>query len=225
MKHSLQICVALTLAACSNAQETSATDKTQSENKIDQPATPEAAKAPDVGSASSAPVNDSSAKNAAPKASFTSHYTSLGETKCKIVELDDEGAGYVREHCGDFNGVSLYRVEGDLRQSAYAGNQPSGQTTIAPFNLLTDKVEWRMDAGRPVALIYRLKADAPDMPGNGKTQLFVQKIGVGTAPSCIIGLIAGNVPDANVKAHEIADTAAAVTCSDGQTPKIIGDTM
>ena len=156
---------------------------------------------------------------------FTSDYTDLKTTECTIVELDEEGAGYIREQCGAFKGVPLFRVEGDLRQNAYAGNLPSGQTTIAPFNYLGDKVEWRMQSGKPIALIYRLRADAPDMPGNGKTQLFVQKIGVGQDKSCIIGMVAGNFPKANEKVREIADTAAAVTCNDGLTAKTFGDLM
>ena len=156
---------------------------------------------------------------------FTSDYTDINKAKCKTVEMDVEGAGYLREQCGDYKGIPLFRVEGDLRQSAYAGNEPSGQTTIAPFNYLGDKVEWRMQAGTPIALIYRLRADAPDMPGDGRTQLFVQKIGIGDEQSCIIGLVAGNYPKANEKARQIADTAAAITCSDDYQPNSFGDLL
>lgn len=156
---------------------------------------------------------------------FTSDYTSLGHVECQIVESDESGGGFVREQCGSFKDVPLFRVEGDLRQSAYAGNEPTGQTTLGAFNYLTDKVEWRMRNERPIALIYRLKVDGIDMPDYGKTQLFVQKIGVGDEHSCIIGLVAGNYPKANEKAREIADTAAAITCSDDYQPKSYGDLL
>lgn len=128
-----------------------------------------------------------------PSSEFTSDYTDMKTVACKTVEMDEQSSGYIREECGALKGVPLFRVEGDLRQSAYAGSEPTGQTTIAPFNYLGDKVEWRMQNEKPIALIYRLRADAP---GNGRTQLFVQKIGAGDEQSCIIGVIAGNYKNA-----------------------------
>ena len=223
MKTFPAIGVVTALFACSNVQEPPAKDPAQSNQPIESALDSSAINSSEVITAQ----ENAEAVNVppSPTANFSSEYTSLKNTKCVTVELDEEAAGYIREQCGDFKGVPLFRVEGDLRQSAYAGNQPSGQTTIGPFNYLTDMVEWRIQAGRPIALIYRLKADAPDMPDNGRTQLFVQKIGVNQTKSCIVGMIAGNYPNANAKAREIADSAVTVACSNGLTPTTFGDLM
>lgn len=164
-------------------------------------------------------------KSDSPVKNFTSAYTDLTIEPCTTIELEEDGTGYIREQCGAFRGVPLFHVEGDLRQHAYAGSAPSGQTTIAPFNYLGDKVEWRLLDGQPIALIYRLRADSPEIPGHGKTQLFVQKIGLQNEQSCIIGIVAGSYPKANEKARDIADTATNVACNEDFRPTTFGEIM
>ena len=213
MKVAMALLTALSIVACSGQSRTEATVSSLANKSAENLER----KAHGAGKANAAESEDSE--------EFTSDYTDLTNTECTTIESDETGAGYIREQCGQFKGIPLFRVEGDLRQHAYAGNIPSGQITIAPFNYLGEKVEWRMQAGKPIALIYRLIADAPDIPESGKTQLFVQKIGVGDEQGCIIGLVAGSYKDANDVARMIADTAENRDCAlDDMTSKF-GDVM
>jgi hypothetical protein len=195
MKLSLSIVTALAVSVCSNSHAPKNSQKTAPESKH------------------------------FAETEFTSEYTDLTKVDCTTVEMDEEGAGFVREQCGEVKGVPLFRVESDLRQSAYAGNEPTGRTTILPFNNLTNMVEWRLQDSKPIALIYRLRANSPDMPGHGKTQLFIQKIGVGDDKGCIIGVVAGNYVKANSVARAIADTAEDRDCNNEAAPSEFGKLM
>jgi len=78
---------------------------------------------------------------------------------------------------------------------------------VPAFNTIGDRIEWRLSAGRPFAIIYRLRTAATgDMPAG--SALVVEAIGRRGVPGCRIGLVDGALPDSNRRAHALADRQA-----------------
>lgn len=156
--------------------------------------------------------------SASQSAGISSRYTEVSPDNCKTVEEELEEGTYVRQLCTGIAGYPLTVAEGDGRMNVHAGNDPVTGETIAPFNTLGDRVEWRLENGNPFAIIYRLKVVAPESADAGRSQLFVSKIGKNNGPSCVIAEIAGDYPDANEKARRVADENRDFDCK--RNPKL-----
>jgi hypothetical protein len=136
----------------------------------------------------------------------TSAYTTLNLDNCEIVSVAHAGEGdWTNRHCPGRNGIMLFVNEDDARFDIDAGVDNGEWESATPLNELGPQLEWRMEAGRPFALIYRYTI-AEAMPG-GRSMLAVESIGRTGRPGCLVALITAT-PAANARARQIADTRA-----------------
>ena len=133
----------------------------------------------------------------------TSRYTSLDLRRCRTLEAIPEGES-VRRLCPGLAGIPLYVNEGDGRAEIDAGRDDGQWESLGPFNRIGDRIEWRLSAGRPFAIIYRLRFSATEN-GPAGSALVVEAIGGRTRPGCRLGLVDGALPDANARARALAD--------------------
>ena len=137
---------------------------------------------------------------------ITSRYTLLDLHRCRTLEIIPEGES-VRWRCPGLAGIPLFVNEGDGRSEIDAGYDDGEWESVPAFNTIGDRIEWRLSAGRPYAIIYRLrKAATADAPA--ESALIVEAIGYRGVPGCRIGLIDGASPDANRRARALADRQA-----------------
>lgn len=141
-------------------------------------------------------------------ADFTSAYTDLNLDECLVLDADDFGASW---SCPGYKGYPLMVMEGDLRFAlAYGFNvdaEPFGFQTLAPFNYLGAKLEWRLsnELGRwmPVATIVRYyTADIETGEDKGQVLVVTQLV---EGNSCHIAYVDAR---ANANANELARQAA-----------------
>jgi len=147
--------------------------------------------------------------SAAPAAAhtITSRYTTLDLRRCRTLEIVPEGES-VRRRCPGLAGIPLFVNEGDGRSEIDAGFDDGEWESLPAFNTIGDRIEWRLSAGRPFAIIYRLRTPATEGAPAGSA-LIVERIGRGAgAPGCRIGLVDGALSDANVRARALADRQA-----------------
>lgn len=147
------------------------------------------------------------ALSAAPAAaqSIGSAYTIADLERCRILELIEEG-GSVTRRCPGLGRVQLFVNEGDGRFDVDAGIDNGQWESLPGLNEIGGRIEWRLRAGRPFAIIYRLRSTATDQPPG--SSLIVETIGRPGAPGCQIATIDGALPDANARARAIADRQA-----------------
>lgn len=161
----------------------------------------------------------------------TSAYSELDLDVCTLLEQEPEfGAALWR--CPGVAGYDVFVREGDLRfYLAYApeGSIPDAHgTTVAPFNRLGPRLEWRLDEqGVPYATIVRYFVDlGPETgaaEGSEAPVLVVSKFENGD--SCHISFIDASVnPDANEIARQVADERAAEFWCESDAPDIDGKT-
>lgn len=149
------------------------------------------------------------ALSAAPAAAQvpTSRYTSLDLRRCRTLEVIPEGAS-LRLRCPGLAGIPLYVNEGDGRSEIDAGFDDGQWESLPAFNTIGGRVEWRLSAGRPFAIIYRLRLAASEGAAAGSA-LIVEAIGQRAgAPGCRLGVVDGALPDANLRARALADRYA-----------------
>ena len=114
----------------------------------------------------------------------------------------------MRRRCPGLAGIPLFVNEGDGRSEIDAGRDDGEWESLAAFNAIGDRIEWRLADGRPFAIIYRLRTIAGE-GAPAQSALIVEAIGRGaSAPGCRIGLVDGALPDANLRARALADTQA-----------------
>jgi hypothetical protein len=136
----------------------------------------------------------------------TSAYTQLNLDNCEIYSVAHAGEGdWTNRRCPGRNGVTLFINEDDARFDVDAGVDNNEWESPAPLNELGPQVEWRLESGRPFAIIYRYTI-AEAMPG-GRSMLAVESIGRTGRPGCLVALITAT-PAANARARQIADTRA-----------------
>lgn len=145
-------------------------------------------------------------------------YTQMWSGKgCRLVEKNEEEAGWVRYLCKGPADYTYESIEGDLRQTLNVID-PSGNKT--ELNLWSDvsgyfsyagpKIEWRVSDGRPVSLIVRFSVDkTSDTPRDRLSQLVVVRLAPG--PVCVTDLVKMS-PKQNSEARRLADTAAERAC-------------
>ena len=136
----------------------------------------------------------------------TSAYTQLNLDNCEIYSVAHAGEGdWSNRRCPGRNGVTLFVNEDDARFDVDAGVDNNEWESPSPLNQLGPQVEWRLEGGRPFAIIYRYTISEA-MPG-GRSMLAVESVGRTGRPGCLVALITAT-PAANARARQIADTRA-----------------
>ena len=130
-----------------------------------------------------------------------SEYTPLDSESCgKTIEFND-GTSDSRQACPGYDNIPIFVNRIDGRQIDIGGN-----TIVClgwDFNLLGEKLEWRLRDNEPFAAIYRYYIDDGFGKHSGSSVLVVVKIS-GSAGDCIAGVVDGN-PNANELARRFAD--------------------
>ena len=169
------------------------------------------------GSADPGPA-DSGLQSKAASARFMSAYTDFDLAYCAETSRAKEGH-YVTYRCPGRDGVALFVEDGDGRFDIDAGVADEAFESMGAFNYPGDRIEWRYESGKLVAVIYRLhdaREDARD-----RSALFVARPGSDGQPGCTIAQIAGE--NANEQARRIADMRAATFACYQQKLQVIGD--
>ncbi|HTU13462.1 MAG TPA: hypothetical protein VMG08_21410 [Allosphingosinicella sp.] len=135
----------------------------------------------------------------------TSSYTPLDFDTCEIVTVAHAGEGDWSARRCRRGGVTLFINEDDGRFDIDAGVDNGEWESAGPLNELGPQLEWRSEAGRPFALIYRYSI--PEAVAGGRSMLAVESIGRPGRPGCLVALIPAT-PTANARARTIADTRA-----------------
>src|ERR1044072_3970024 len=105
----------------------------------------------------------------------TSAYTPLNLDACEIVSVAHAGEGdWTNRHCPGLNGITLFVSEDDARFDIDAGVDNGEWESPAPLNQLGPQVEWRLEGGQPVAIIYRYTISEA-APG-GRSMLAVESL-------------------------------------------------
>lgn len=148
----------------------------------------------------------------------TSAYSTLNwDADCIVTDQPSADApeeNWIRLRCDGYGGLPVHVVDDDGRMSLIYGHQSEESrhwNSFAGFNEVHDTVEWRLrhDSGdhRPFAVIHRWFVSTE---GNDREVLVVNTIAHTPADqSCDVGYIDATLTaDANILAHEIADTYA-----------------
>jgi hypothetical protein len=135
----------------------------------------------------------------AKEATVTSAYTKLDLDRCKEIGHGEEWASW---RCSGYRGIPLFVQNGDERYDVDAGSEDVADLFAPKFDYPGSTVEWRLNRGKPFAIIYRLASASRDEPKSSR--LIVETIG-GRSPGCRIASIDGSLPDANALARRAAD--------------------
>ena len=151
-------------------------------------------------------------------------YTDFDLRTCKQLSPetsgeDGESSGVIE--CRGLKGLPVTFAEGDLRSFLAFGKNGEQHCafhqTFGGFNSTSNKIEWRLKNGKPVATIVRwtVSYDPADST-KSKTWLVVTKLDKGN--SCHMGYVEGGFPKANQKARDLADAwAEGFICKTGKT--------
>jgi hypothetical protein len=139
--------------------------------------------------------------SAAARPAITSAYTKVDLDRCKLIEQVEEGSA-ATWRCTGYGGVALIVETGDERFDLDAGIPDEDQLWSSSFDSPPATVEWRLDRGRPFAIIYRLTVANPDRPKTSR--LLVETVGRGRKPGCRVADIPGSTADANGAARRAA---------------------
>jgi hypothetical protein len=131
-------------------------------------------------------------------------YTDLDTDHCQVLSQVEEGES-VSWLCPGFRTFPVYVNAGDGRFDVDVGIDDGAFDTIGQFNAPGPRVEWRLRDRAPFAIIYRLREVALDARGS---TLFVETIGTASVPGCTVATVAGDVPQANQVARDLADSMA-----------------
>lgn len=139
------------------------------------------------------------APSASQPARITSAYTTLDIDRCTDLDkVPVEASG--RWRCKGYAGIPLFVQDGDNRFDVDAGREDNDQLWSDSFDYPGKTVEWRLNRGKPFAIIYRLDSANPEAPK--WSRLMVETIGRG---SCRVAVIDGASPRANEQARTAAD--------------------
>lgn len=142
-------------------------------------------------------------------------YTDLAADKCKTLDVNKGMPGNYSGRCKGAGGYDLEVYLDDERNSVGVV-LPSKKTVgldfwnyFGNFSALGEKAEWRMKAGKPVALIVRLNVSDR---GDGKpptSYLVVSKISATNA--CVTDVVKPGKTQ-NAQAQRLADAASSKPC-------------
>ena len=136
----------------------------------------------------------------------TSAYTQLNLDNCEIYSVAHAGEGsWENRRCPGRNGITLFVNVDDDRFDVDAGIDNNEWESPSPFNDLGPQIEWRLESGRPFAIIYRY--NIPAEAAGSRSMLAVESIGRRGRPGCLVALIRGDAAG-NARARRIADTRA-----------------
>ena len=141
---------------------------------------------------------------AAAQPAADSAYTDLDTDDCQVLSQVEEGES-ISWLCPGFGTFPVYVNAGDGRFDVDAGIDDGAFDTIPQFNAPGPLVEWRLRDRAPFAIIYRLREVALEARGS---TLFVETIGTAGVPGCTVATVAGDVPNANRVARDLADALA-----------------
>ncbi len=136
-------------------------------------------------------------------------YTSLDLDDCKVLETYEESGGQLFR-CEGYQGIPLYVTDENARFDVDAGIPNTEWTTKArPYNSIGDTVEWRIQGGKPVAIILRYNFMTDGIDPVRTSELAIASIGHEGSPGCLIGWVEADAqPDQNTAARQIADQQA-----------------
>ena len=154
---------------------------------------------------------------------FASTYSEIDLEACKQTSLETEEGTSATWTCDGFGDIPLFIAEGDGRFDLDAGVENEQFETIGAFNSLAETVEWRLKDGEPFAVIFRYN-DAT-VEAEGRTVLAVEKIGRADSPGCRVAQIAGETPDANQVARDLADQSVADFSCGVDEAAVVGDAL
>lgn len=153
----------------------------------------------------------------------SSLYTSLDLDKdCELVDSNPTEGGWAEFSCTGHDGMHVRVAEGDLRTFVSYGpnakNEIAATQTLAPFNIIHDTLEWRVEkqAGQwvPFATILRYFWESDGRKGQ---TLVVTKL-EGNQACHVAHIRADGNPKANGQARKAADTLArSFECGEIQT--------
>ena len=160
----------------------------------------------------------SAVASAAPQPAVTSAYTTLDLGKCTIVAEDKETRQFATWRCKGYGGVPLFVQIDDERFDLDAGQVDQDGLWSDTFDEQPRTVEWRLNKGKPFAIIYRLTVANSDVPKTSR--LKVESVGNLKDKAkfgCRIADIDGAAPRANELARAAADglLTKQATCIEG----------
>ena len=133
---------------------------------------------------------------------ITSAYTTLNLDRCAPLDRGDTPE-WAEWRCAGYRGIALFVQNGDDRYDVDAGVADKDEIWANTFDYPGKTVEWRISAGSPFAIIYRLLPANPDAPR--VSTLVVETIGVRGKPGCRVAMIPGSAKNANLQARVAAD--------------------
>ena len=151
----------------------------------------------------------------------TSAYSDLDLDQCTVIEDATEYESVIWR-CAGFGGIPLIVGLGDGRYDVDAGVDNGNFGTMGAFNNPGDKVEWRLDGGKPFAIIYRLNDATSEIGGQGGSFLVVETIGSAGKPGCEVARVDGATRDANARARQLADELARNFACGSDEPVMVG---
>lgn len=154
-------------------------------------------------------------------AGFASTYTDFALENCEVLEENREEGSSADYRCPGFGDVTLFVQEGDGRFDLDAGIDDDGFQTLSAFNDIGDTIEWRLESGRPAAVIFRYLYATRQ--AGGRSVIAVETVGGDAGPGCRVAHVAGDTPDANNRARELADAALADGFICPETPELVGN--
>jgi hypothetical protein len=148
-----------------------------------------------------------------------SSYTSTAPKQCRIIGPSNGVDDSMVRVCPGKTGWQVLIAEDDLRETVSVGRnriwaekEAAAQAWFSPFNSAGNTVEWRMQNGRPFAIIQRWQLDDnadQDESGRPKPKAMLVVTRLPPGPVCHVAYVdvAAN-PNANELARNDADEAA-----------------
>ena len=162
------------------------------------------------------------ASSTATYAASVSAYSDLGSS-CKVLSSSENDPNaeidYFTSVCQGREGFDIRVDGGDLR-SWISLARHNTDTLVAENisfsfregqfpNVAGSKLEWRYTNGDLTALIVRMSGQDPDNSNNELETLAVMRLSKASPEkSCVVGVVNAKLPNANLKARAIADSAA-----------------
>ena len=149
-------------------------------------------------------------------AKVESVYTDISGKDCVTVELDEEiGSSHLR--CPGVAGFQLDLYDSDNRMSLDVVT-PDGkshpldfwQVITWGFSSLGDKAEWRIEGGKPIALIVRVNA-SEDAEDSSRITSYLAVSKITQEKICVVAKIPPTAK-ANEAARKAADSASSKPC-------------
>lgn len=143
-----------------------------------------------------------------------SAYTKFDWEKCRKTGAEDD---VIMRRCNGPDGIAVDINSGaDAAFVSFGAKGARDDTQLGEFYFPKDTVEWRKAAGKPFAAILRYDI-GKSVGGPFRSALVVYKL-EGAASSCIVAIVDGGRPDANVRARKTADEAAPKFTCDKDAP-------